>query len=86
VVNVGVLVDLQGALHRQVGVGQERPPGAGRDLHLVGVVRVVGQDRHQRGERDRGQLLEPEQLLVVLALARAVLAAPQLEHHRAVAL
>ena len=49
-------------------------------------MQVVGQDGHQRGERDRGELLEPEQLLVVLALARAVLAAAELEHHRVVAL
>jgi hypothetical protein len=86
VVRVGVLVDLQRALHLEVDVGQEGPPGAGGHLELEGVVQVVGQDRDHGGVGDRDQLLEAEQLDLMLPLARAVLAAPELEHHRVAAL
>ena len=48
--------------------------------------RSLGRTVTSVGERDRHELLQLEQLLVVLALARAVLAAAELQHQRVVAL
>jgi hypothetical protein len=47
---------------------------------------VVGQDRHELGIGDRAPLVELHELALVLALAGAVLAAAELEHHRVGAL
>jgi hypothetical protein len=86
VVRVGVLVDVEVLLHLEVGVGQERPARAGRDLQLEDVVQHVRHDRDELGEGDRAELVEVEQLAVVLALARAVLAAAEVQDQDVVAL
>jgi hypothetical protein len=86
VVRVRVLVDVEVLLHLEIGVGEERPARAGRDLELVHVVQDVGHDRDELGERDRAELVEAQQLAVVLALARAVLAAAEVQDEDVVAL
>ena len=83
---VGVLVDVQRALHVEVRVREERPVRARRDPQLVRVVQFVGQDRDDLGERDRAPLVELDHLLLLLALPRTVLAAPEHQHEAVVAL
>ena len=86
VVRVGVLVDPERALDLEVLVAQVGPRGGGRDLELVGLVLVVWQHRHHAGEADHAPFVELDQLLLVLALAGAVLATPEQQDHRLIAL
>jgi hypothetical protein len=86
VVGVGDLADGEALLHREVGVGEERPRRAGRDLHLVRVVQRVRQHGDHLREGHRQPLRELEHLALVLALARAVLATAEHQHHEVVAL
>ena len=83
---VGVLADVERLLHLELRVREPRPVRAGRDLQLEHVVQVVRQHGHELRERDRAPLVELQHLALVLPLARAVLAAPELEHQRVVAL
>jgi hypothetical protein len=86
VMGVRVLVDVEVALELEVLVGQEGPVRARRDLHLVDVVQRVREHAHELGERDGAPLVEAQQLAVVHALARAVLAAAEVQDEQVVAL
>ena len=83
---VGVLVDLERALDLQLVVAQVRPVRACRDPQPEHVVRVVRQHGDHRGERHRAPTVEAHHLALVLALARAMLAAAEQQDQHAVAL
>ena len=73
-------------LNLEVGVGEEGPVRAGGDAHLERVVQVVGQHGDDLGEGHRAPLVELDHLALLLALARAVLAAAEHEDEAVVAL
>src|SRR4051812_37017918 len=85
-VRVGVLVDVEGLLDFEVDVGEEGPVRAGGDAHLERVVQVVGEHGDDFGEGHRTPPVELDHLLLLLALARAVLAAAEHEDQAVVAL
>ena len=83
---VGVLADVERGLHLELGVREPGPVRAGRDLELEDVVELIRQHGHELCKRDRAPLVELQHLALLLALARAVLAAPEHEHHHVVPL